>query len=73
MIFRGDFLILMIIIVQVRKDVGGVTMMPTIVVVFFGEPKTLRVKFEGVNEVVEGMNRFVSKYFTCYDHEVFRV
>ena len=46
-------------IVQVRQDVGGVTMTPTIVVVFFGEPKTLRVKFEGVNEVLEGMNRFV--------------
>ena len=43
-------------------------MMPAIVVVFFGEPKTLRDKFEGVNEVLEGVNRFVIKYFTCCGH-----
>lgn len=35
--------------------------MPSVVVVFFGEQKTLRVKFEGVQEVIDGMKRFVHK------------
>ena len=35
---------------------------PSIVVVFFGEEKTLRVKYEGVEEILKGMERlFISE------------
>ena len=36
---------------------------PSVVVVFFGEQKTLRVKFEGVREILEGMKRFVHMHY----------
>ena len=34
--------------------------MPSILVMFFDAEKTLRVKFEGVEEVIKGVRRFVT-------------
>ena len=44
---------------KVKKDVGGVTAIPSIIIVYFDEQKTLRVKFEGVEEILEGLKRLV--------------
>ena len=48
---------------QVRKDIGGVESIPSIVIVFFGKEnnkdKLYRVKFGGLQEIQDGLIRFV--------------
>ena len=34
--------------------------MPSILIMFFDAKKTLRVKFEGVDEIIKGVRRFVA-------------
>ena len=47
--------------IKVRKDIGGVELTPSIVVVYFGKEnnrdKLFRVKFGGLQEIREGLMR----------------
>ena len=48
-------------VIKVRKDIGGVELTPSIVVVYFGKEnnrdKLFRVKFGGLQEIKEGLMR----------------
>ena len=39
-----------------RADLGGVQYTPTILIVFYGEGGVARAKFEGMADIMDGMN-----------------